>query len=574
MSKIRQWLESQGMGQYAQAFEANDIDVDLLPELTDEALRQLGVASLGHRLRVLAAIKTGPPAVSTRTAQAGIAQTPASAIVPVAQGERRQATVLFSDLSGYTAMNERLDPEEVRAIVGRIKAEAVRIIEGHGGIVNQFVGDEVMALFGVPQAHEDDPVRAVRAARDLHALVRTMGPAVESRTGAPLHLHSGISAGLIVTGTEDRRDGTYGVTGDAVNTGARLASHAQAGTVLVSEEIQRVIADYFQTEALAPVELKGKAGRVTPYLVTGQTGIASRFEAAAQRGFTAYAGRESELSMLNAALAKTRKGQGQFVTVMGEPGIGKSRLLFEFRHGVPRGEVNVITGYCQSYGVDTPYLPMVDVLQRGLRLGEAQSAGALHDRAIAAVRAISPKLDRYLPQYLHLLSIPSETHKIPATLQGDALRRSFEEALAALITEKARHQSLVLIYEDWHWADEASDSALKHLCGLIPHHAMLVVVTYRPEYERKWALRGTTIPWCCNRLQSMTPAPCCARCGKPKTCLRDWLGKCMPAPAAMRCSTRKSRADWRKTARLRWPRAERSSPAYWKTCTCPIPCTR
>ena len=488
MSKIRHWLESQGMGQYAQAFETNDIDVDLLPELNEESLRQLGVASLGHRLRLLAAIKTGSAATaSTGTVQADIAQSPRSTIAPALEGERRQATVLFSDLSGYTAMNERLDPEEVRGIVGRIKAEAVRIVEGHGGIVNQFVGDEVMALFGVPHAHEDDPLRAVRAARDLHAMVRAMGPLVESRIGAPLCLHSGISTGLIVTGTGDRRDGTFGVTGDAVNTGARLASHAEADMVLVSEEIQRVIADYFQTEPLVPVELKGKADRVTPYRVSGQTGIASRFEAAAQRGFTAYAGREIELAMLNAALAKTCKGHGQFVTVMGEPGIGKSRLLFEFRHSVPRGEVSVVTGYCQSYGTDTPYLPMVDALRRGLRMDEAKSADALHDHTVAAVLAISPALERYLPQYLHLLSIPSDVHKISATLQGDALRRSFEEALAALITEKARRQPMVLIHEDWHWADEASDSALKHLCGLIPHHALLVVVTYRPEYERKWA---------------------------------------------------------------------------------------
>lgn len=487
MSKIRQWLESQCMGQYVEAFESNDVDVDLLPELTDEALRDLGVVSLGHRLRLLSAIKRGNTATGAiSAAQADVAQSSTASLASSREGERRQATVLFSDLSGYTAMNERLDPEEVRAIVGRIKAEAVRIVEGHGGTVNQFVGDEVMALFGVPRAHEDDPVRAVRAARDLHAMVRALAPAVESHIGAPLRLHSGISAGLIVTGTEDQRDGTFGVTGDAVNTGARLAAHAEADTVLVSEEIQRIIADYFQTEPLATVQLKGKAGRVTPYRVAGQTGIASRFEAAAQRGFTAYAGREAELALLTAALAKTRQGQGQFVTVMGEPGIGKSRLLFEFRHSLPRDDVSVLTGYCQSYGMDTPYLPMVDALKRALRLDEVTSAEALHDHAVAAVRAISPALERYLPQYLHLLSIPSQTHKIPATLQGDALRRSFEEALAGIITENARHKPVVLVYEDWHWADEASDSALKHLCGLIPHHALQVVVTYRPEYERKW----------------------------------------------------------------------------------------
>jgi class 3 adenylate cyclase/tetratricopeptide (TPR) repeat protein len=414
-------------------------------------------------------------------------ESPRTPPAPAPIGERRQATVLFSDLSGYTAMNERLDPEEVRGIVGRIKAEAVRIVEGHGGIVNQFVGDEVVALFGIPLAHEDDPVRAVRAARDLHAMVRAMSPEVEGRIGAPLRLHTGISTGLIVTGTEDRRDGTYGITGDAVNTGARLASHAASDAVLVSEETQRLIADFFQAEPLEPVELKGKSGLVTPYRVIEQTGVSSRFEAAAQRGFTAYAGREAELRTLSAALDQARAGRGQFVTVMGEPGIGKSRLLFEFRHGVPREQAVVLTGHCQSYGTDTPYLPMVDALRRGLRLEEAGGADALHDHVVKAVRAISPALERYLPQYLHLLSIPSAEHPIPKELQGDALRRAFEEAFAAILTENARRQPMALILEDWHWADEASDSALRHLAGLVPHHPLQVVVSYRPDYERKWA---------------------------------------------------------------------------------------
>src|SRR3954470_2328776 len=165
MNTIRQWLESHGMDQYARAFESNNIDVDLLPDLTDDGLRNLGVTSLGHRMRLLAAIKTGNRVTWASATEHGISH-PHASIASAPQGERRQATVLFSDLSGYTAMNERLDPEDVRAIVGRIKAEAVRIVERHGGIVNQFVGDEVMALFGVPQSHEDDPVRAVRAARD------------------------------------------------------------------------------------------------------------------------------------------------------------------------------------------------------------------------------------------------------------------------------------------------------------------------------------------------------------------------------------------------------------------------
>ena len=410
------------------------------------------------------------------------------------EGERRQATVLFSDLSGYTAMNERLDPEEVRGIVGRIKAEAVRIVEGHGGIVNQFVGDEILALFGIPSAHEDDPARAVRSARDLHELVRSVSPEVEEKIGAPLQLHSGIATGLIVTGNEDRRDGTFGITGDTVNTGARLAAHAEPDTVLVSPETQRLIADYFQTEALAPVELRGKAEPVTPYRVIEQTAVASRFEAAQRRGFTRFAGRGAELATLQGALDKAITGQGQFVTIMGEPGVGKSRLMFEFRHGLDPQRIAVLEGRCQSYGTDTPYLPFIDALRRGLRMEEAQGADALHDHAVAAVLGISPDLEPFMPHYLHLLSIPSETHILPDKQQGEALRRALEEALAAIVTLTSQIKPLVVVLEDWHWADEASDAALKNLADLVAHHPIQLVVTYRPEYERHWSDPGNYSP--------------------------------------------------------------------------------
>ena len=169
-------------------------------------------------------------------------------------GERRQATVFFSDLSGYTAMNERLDPEEVQAIMGRVKEGAVRIVEAHGGIVNQFVGDEVLALFGIPTAHEDDPVRAVRAALGLHELAHELSPGVEDKIGRPLRMHTGIDSGLVVTSTADVRDGTIGVTGDTVNTGARLKALAADDTILLSPETQRLVADFFDTEALEAAE--------------------------------------------------------------------------------------------------------------------------------------------------------------------------------------------------------------------------------------------------------------------------------------------------------------------------------
>jgi class 3 adenylate cyclase len=270
------------------------------------------------------------------------------------EGERRRATILFSDLSGYTEMNERLDPEEVEKIMSQIKKEAVRIVETHRGVVNQFVGDEVLALFGIPVAHEDDPLRAVKAALELHEMIRQMSPKVEAILGKPLTMHTGINTGLIVTNPSDDRDGLYGITGDTVNTGARLKLQAESDDILVSPETQRLIAPYFETNALDAIRMKGKTKAMIPYRVIGESKVHSRFEAAEQKGFKTYTGRDQELTALHGCLEKAIRGEGQFVTVVGEAGVGKSRLQYEFRRSLDSEKATVLQGRCQSYGSDTP----------------------------------------------------------------------------------------------------------------------------------------------------------------------------------------------------------------------------
>jgi class 3 adenylate cyclase len=362
--------------------------------------------------------------------------------VALPTGERRQATIVFSDLSGYRAMNERLDPEEVEALMGRLKEAAVRIVERHGGMVNQFVGDEVLALFGIPTAHEDDPLRAVRAALELHAMVRQMSPEVEAQIGQPLRVHTGIHTGLIVTNQRDERNGRYGITGDTVNTGARLKARADADDILVSAETQRVIAPFFETAALEAIPIKGKTAPVMAYRVIGASHIHTRFEAAAQRGFTPYTGRERE-------------------------------------------QITVVQGWCHAAGSATSYLPFLDALRRGLDLREEDTPAASLEKAVANITAIDPSLEQYLPLYLHLLPIPSH-YPLPSHLQGEELRYAVHEALAALPTLYAQRRPTVLILEDWHWADEASDAALRHLIGVIARSPLLVMVTYRPDYQPRW----------------------------------------------------------------------------------------
>jgi len=405
--------------------------------------------------------------------------------LPLIEGERRQATIVFSDLSGYTAMNEKLDPEEVEKIMSRIKKESVRIVESYGGIVNQFVGDEILALFGIPTGYEDDPIRAVKAAMELHKMVRQISPGIENRIGKPLTMHTGINSGLIVTNLRDDRDGLYGITGETVNTGARLKSQAESDAILVSPETNKLISPYFKTVALEEIRLKGKTKPITPYRVMGESKIQTRFEAAEQKGFTTYTGREKELAILHDCLENAVRREGQFVTVMGEEGIGKSRLHYEFRHKLDRDKVTVLQGRCQPYGRNIPYFPFIDALRRGLHLREEDSPADLLEKAIANIRAIDPSLEQFIPLYLHLLSIPSY-YSLPEHLHGKELRKAMEQALAVMITLNTQHQPMVMILEDWHWSDDASQAALKHLIGMTAPYALMLMTTYRPIYQASW----------------------------------------------------------------------------------------
>lgn len=406
---------------------------------------------------------------------------PSPASPSLSDGERRRATVMFCDLSGYTALGERLDPEEVEELLARIKLRAGQIVERHGGILNQFQGDGLLVLFGVPVAHEDDPARAVRAARELHTMVRSISPEVEQRIGKPLRLHSGINSGLVVTSLRDTRDGTVGITGDSANLAARLAELAQPDTILVGPETKRQIEDFFETTAQAPTAFRGKSEPLRPHRIERETPTQTRFEAAQRRGLTRFTGRESELAAMHLALGRSLAGLAQVLTVSGEPGLGKSRLAFEFRHGLDRTRISILEGRCQSYGTATPYRPFIDAMRRGLHLREDESGEAMQRRAVNNVLALDPALSAYLPQLLHLLSISSPDHALPQTLEGVQLRESLENALVTILAASAARRPVVLILEDWHWADPGSVSALQRLTATVPDRRLLTLVLYRPE---------------------------------------------------------------------------------------------
>ncbi|MGD8948989.1 MAG: AAA family ATPase, partial [Desulfobacterales bacterium] len=402
------------------------------------------------------------------------------------EGERKHVSVLFSDLTGYTVMSERLDPEEVKDITTHIFDEISKIIGKYEGFIEKFAGDAVMALFGADITHEDDPVRAIRAAREIHQLLDSLSPQYEERIGRRLSMHTGINTGLVVTGDVNLKKGTHGVAGDAINIASRLSQLANDGEILVSSDTYRQTESYFVFDCLDSKELKGKTKPMVPYRVVGETKIQTRFEAAERRGFTQYIGREQELSTLDECLNEAIAGKGQFITVVGEAGLGKSRLIFEFRHSFDREKINVLEGRCQAYGVDTPYLPLVNALRRGLDLREDAGPDQLTEKVVANIKAIDPTLKNYTPYYLNLLSIPSPKYPLPEKLKGEDLKKAFQEALSAIITLNTQHKPMVLILEDWHWTDEASDAALNHLISEVPSYPLMIVVLYRPEFKASW----------------------------------------------------------------------------------------
>lgn len=400
--------------------------------------------------------------------------------------ERRHVTVLFSDVVGYTAMGENLDPEVVESVVGRIKQESVTIVARHGGMVNQFAGDEVLALFGILQAQEDDPVRAVRAAIELHRMVRELRSTLQQDLPQPLAMHTGIATGLVVTNQRDNRDGRFGIVGAAVNIGARLKAAAQPDDILVSPATRRMIAPFFETEALAEVAIKGKREPMVPHRVLRESETRSRFEAATQRGLSSYQTRASELAELRVHWDDACAGKGHLVLIAGEAGAGKSRILYELCAPLAADAVTVLQGNCRGQSRGTSYLPFVEALRGLLEITDEIPPQRLVSHIEARLSALDGALLPQMPQILHLLSLRSEAHRLPEQLAGDALVEAAAESLAAVLLAQAERRPVLLLLEDWHFADATSTATLRTLAARAEGARLLIVVTHRLEDTGDW----------------------------------------------------------------------------------------
>jgi serine/threonine protein kinase/predicted ATPase/class 3 adenylate cyclase len=398
--------------------------------------------------------------------------------------ERRRATIVYSVISGCSAILERFDPEEADRDLQSIRQTVVSVITEHGGVVERCNGEEVVALFGVPASYEDDFLRAVRAALDLRLRLRNLSADLEMRLGQPLRIYTGISSGSVVARVSDEKQ--FNVTGEALQTATRLAANAEADEILVSPETQRLIQPFFRLSSKGSIPLKPSAEAVPVFRVEGETGIQTRLEAAEVMGLTAYVGRTDELGVLQSSLSRALSGEGQFVTVLGEAGLGKSRLLLEFLSSLEGTPVNIVQSRCHSHGSTTPYLPFIDSLRDLLSLRKEEAPERIRETAIANIKSIDPSLEAYIPVYLHLLSIESIDHSGTGDLKGDDLSLAIQEALSAILTLHSRSAPGVILLEDWHWADEASVETLKRVASLLPVHPLLIVTTSRPEGSLDW----------------------------------------------------------------------------------------
>jgi tetratricopeptide (TPR) repeat protein/class 3 adenylate cyclase len=392
--------------------------------------------------------------------------------------ERRRAVVLVTVVSNYGSFVERMAPADAQRLVAQIRDSAVEAVRRYGGIVNQAIGEEIVSVFGVPVAHDDDELRAVRAALELHEHVGELAATVQ--------IQSGLHAGSVVTQRLNEGPRRYTIVGAPSSVATRLATVATPGDIVLSPECQRLLAAFVKTTPCAAVILETDDPPVTPFRVIGETGVVTRLEVSERAGLTPYVGREADLARLESYVDRARRSDGRVIDVVGEAGVGKSRLLHELRERViatttaaSRGPIHVLQGRCPAFGDVAPYFPFIEILRGALQVTPGRPVESTE--LVASVEALDSSLESYVPLYLHLLSVPSVSHPLPRHLQGEHLQAALVDALAALFTSLSRRTALAVLLEDWHCADSASRAVLTRLRVVAPMERLVFVVTTRPD---------------------------------------------------------------------------------------------
>jgi adenylate cyclase len=412
-------------------------------------------------------------------------------LTPQGEGDRRNVTVLFSDLSGFTSLSEKLDPEVVKEVMSRIFGEVARIVASYEGFIEKYIGDAIMALFGAPTAHEDDPQRAVRAAMDINDLLHSMGPELEGMIGRPLMMHTGINTGLVVTGKVYLEEGTHGALGDTINLASRLMNLAEPGEIVIGQNTYRQVRNFFGLEKMAPVKVKGKLKEIQPYRVSGtKTKVEELKRPSDGRMTSQLVGRDAESSVLHYCLERLLAKKGSIVSITGEAGIGKSCLIEESFHYAENHDhlhqTIWLKGSTLSYGQTISYWPFIEIFSDYCGITEKDDDTAAWEKLEAKITGIfGEEAAQVLPYMASLMNLEAGARyrELTTYLDGEAMRRQIFLTVYRFFESLSRSKPLVLVFEDLHWMDESSGALLEHILPLVKKQAILIVILYRPEHE-------------------------------------------------------------------------------------------
>src|SRR5437870_1816345 len=433
----------------------------------------------------------GPPAVSDRFASPA-GYTPKHLAEKILtskgalEGERKSVTVMFSDVSGFTAMSERLDPEEVHAIMDRAFEVILNEVHRYEGTINQFLGDGVMALFGAPIAHEDHAHRALCAALAIQRELKPLADDVRRMHGVEFQMRMGINTGLVVVGAigkDLRMD--YTAVGDTTNLAARLLGLAKPGQIVVSRRTQHLRDGFFVFEDLGDFQVKGKAEPVRAYAVSSEISGRTRLEVSRERGLTPLVGRDRELGSLAGLYGRAAEGQGAIALLVGDPGVGKSRLLYEFLQRLDAAGALELETTCVSYGRSMAYRPIVEVLRRYVGLSDGISGEEIRRRVVQQLQLLGLEGEERAILLAHFLGVTAPPEFLNR-LSGPQLKERTLGVLRDVFLRASELAPLILIVENIHWIDTASEEFLAHLAARLPGHRVLLVLTTRPGYAAPW----------------------------------------------------------------------------------------
>jgi class 3 adenylate cyclase len=484
---IAEWLRGLGLERYTQAFQDAEVTTEVLAELTEADLRELGLP-LGPRKIVLKAIEAlaDPPTTDLLPEEAR-EEVGSKTVASSVEAGRRQLTVMFVDLVGSTALSSRLDPEEMGELIRNYQNTVAGEITRFEGHIAKFLGDGVLAYFGWPRAHEDEAERAARAGLSLTAAVA----ALAAPGGGALAARVGIATGLVVVGhlvgEEEARE--RAVVGETPNLAARLQGVAEPGRVVVAEATRRLLGDLFAYRDLGALRLKGFAEPVRVWSILGEGAAESRFDAR-HASTTALVGRDQELALLLDRWERAKDSEGQVVLLAGEPGIGKSRLVHALRERLGSEPRTPLRHYCSPYHTNSAFYPVIGLLERAAGLQRGEPSERQLDKLETMLALAVENVQESAPLLADLLAIPTGERYRPLALSPQHKKERIFQALLDQVAGLASRQPVLALYEDVHWIDPTTLELLGRVVDRVQRLPVLAVITFRPEFAPPWTGHG------------------------------------------------------------------------------------